>query len=277
VGGQVLIVDDEEAFADACAEYLRAAGIRATAVGSAGEARLHLAAGPVSLVLLDVNLPGSSGFDLCRELRATSDCPIVFISARGGEDDEILALGIGGDDYLTKPFSLALLLAKVRRLLDRFASAGRGAAAGDLEGPLAMDPGNAFGAFTESFDLMRTELAAFREREDRLTREHRTVIAQLGHDLGTPAASISAAAELLEVDEDDPRRVARLRVIRTKALRIARPPLGRVLFAGSDLSGFTEDGLARFRRTHSGFVSLMKSKTGLPTAWATSYFSFFRP
>jgi hypothetical protein len=79
------------------------------------------------------------------------------------------------------------------------------------------------------------------------------------------------------VDEDDPRRVARLRVIRAKALQIARPPLGRALFAGFDLSGFTEDGLARFRRTHSGFVSLMKSKTGLPTAWATSYFSFFRP
>jgi two-component system response regulator RegX3 len=134
VDGQVLIVDDEEAFADACAEYLRAAGIRATAVGSAEEARLHLAAGPVSLVLLDVNLPGSSGFDLCRELRAASDCPIVFISARGGEDDEILALGIGGDDYLTKPFSLALLLAKVHRLLDRFASAGRGAAGPGGEG-----------------------------------------------------------------------------------------------------------------------------------------------
>jgi signal transduction histidine kinase len=116
---------------------------------------------------------------------------------------------------------LLLVERRVLRPFRRMEAFASRVAAGDLEAPLAMDPGNAFGAFTESFDLMRTEFAASREREDRLTREHRTVIAQLGHDLGTPAASISAAAELLEVDEDDPRRAARLRVIRAKALQIA--------------------------------------------------------
>lgn len=115
----VLIVDDETDLAEACAEYLRAYGLVADTRGDAESALEWLARHDAGLVLLDVNLPGASGFDLCRRLRATTQVPILFISARGGEDDEILALSIGGDDYLTKPFSLALMLAKVRRMLAR--------------------------------------------------------------------------------------------------------------------------------------------------------------
>lgn len=116
----VLVVDDETALAQASVEYLQAFGISATAVDSAEAARQHLADGNTcSLVLLDVNLPGMNGFTFCRDLRARARTPIVFISARGGEDDQILALSIGGDDYLTKPFSLALLKAKVERMLAR--------------------------------------------------------------------------------------------------------------------------------------------------------------
>jgi len=119
----VLMIDDEAELCDATVEYLRGFGLSATAVGSAEAAGEVIASDDVGVVLLDVNLPGMNGFEFCRSLRAHSDTPIVFISARGGDDDQILALSIGGDDYVTKPYSLAVLLAKVRRILDRTASA----------------------------------------------------------------------------------------------------------------------------------------------------------
>jgi len=73
----------------------------------------------VDLILLDVNLGTSSGFDLCCTLRKTTDIPILFISARTSEDDMLLGLNIGGDDYIPKPYSLTMLLAKVKAVLKR--------------------------------------------------------------------------------------------------------------------------------------------------------------
>jgi two-component system response regulator RegX3 len=74
------------------------------------------------LILLDINLGSSSGFDLCRKLRQTTDIPILFISARTSDDDMLLALNIGGDDYIQKPYSLSVLLAKVKAVLKRYKS-----------------------------------------------------------------------------------------------------------------------------------------------------------
>jgi len=74
------------------------------------------------LILLDINLGGTSGFDLCNQLRKTTSVPILFISARKSDDDVLLALSIGGDDYIKKPYSLAILLAKVKVVLKRHGS-----------------------------------------------------------------------------------------------------------------------------------------------------------
>lgn len=71
------------------------------------------------VILLDINLPASSGFNLCKQLRQMGDTPILFISARTSDDDQILALGIGGDDYIQKSYSLSVLLAKVKAVLKR--------------------------------------------------------------------------------------------------------------------------------------------------------------
>ena len=76
------------------------------------------------VILLDVNLPGMNGFAFCRQVRAKVATPIIFISARTGDDDQILALSVGGDDYITKPFSLSVLLAKIRRALARGGGVG---------------------------------------------------------------------------------------------------------------------------------------------------------
>ena len=76
------------------------------------------------LLLLDINLGDGSGFELCKELRNTTDIPILFISARTSDDDQIIALSIGGDDYIQKPYSLSVLLAKVRAVLKRCGKKG---------------------------------------------------------------------------------------------------------------------------------------------------------
>lgn len=119
-----LIIDDEKILADSTAEYFNMFGVSAAVVYTAGECRAFLTENSADLLLLDINLGNESGFELCRELRAKTNIPILFISARTSDDDQIIALNIGGDDYIQKPYSLGVLLAKVKAVLKRY---GRGA------------------------------------------------------------------------------------------------------------------------------------------------------
>ena len=72
---------------------------------------------PCDLILMDVNLPGESGFARCRKLRQTSDTPVIFLTARDTPEDELLAFGVGGDDFIRKPYNSAVLLARIARIL----------------------------------------------------------------------------------------------------------------------------------------------------------------
>lgn len=117
-----LIVDDEQPLAESTAEYFNMFEVSAAAVFDAKGCLAFLREHMVDLILLDINLEKSSGFDLCRTLRETTQIPILFISARQSTDDEILALNIGGDDYIRKPYSLTVLLAKVKAVLKRYAN-----------------------------------------------------------------------------------------------------------------------------------------------------------
>lgn len=121
-----LIIDDEKLLADNTCEYFNMFDVRSKAVYSKKEAEEFLEKDSASLILLDINLSDGSGFELCRKIRETLNIPILFISARNTDDDKIIALNIGGDDYIEKPYSLGVLLAKVRVVLKRFA-AGSGA------------------------------------------------------------------------------------------------------------------------------------------------------
>lgn len=78
--------------------------------------------GPCDMILMDVNLPGESGFTLCRKLRQTSDTPVIFLTARDTPEDELLAFGVGGDDFIRKPYNSAVLLARIARILKTAAS-----------------------------------------------------------------------------------------------------------------------------------------------------------
>ncbi len=115
-----LIIDDEKLLADSTAEYFNIFNVKAKAVYTAEECRAFFAENSADLLLLDINLGSDSGFQLCRELREKTTVPILFISARTSDDDQIAALNIGGDDYIQKPYTLGVLLAKVKAVLKRY-------------------------------------------------------------------------------------------------------------------------------------------------------------
>lgn len=119
-GKRVLIIEDDTAIAELQRDYLEASGF-AVDIESRGDAGLRRAAeGRYNLVILDVMLPGLTGFEVCRELRAHSDIPILLVSARREDIDKIRGLGLGADDYITKPFSPAELVARVKAHLIRY-------------------------------------------------------------------------------------------------------------------------------------------------------------
>ncbi len=118
-----LIIDDEKILADSTAEYFNLFGVSTVAVYSVEESRKFFKDKTAELILLDINLGDGSGFDLCKALREKTNIPILFISARTSDDDKIVALNIGGDDYVQKPYSLGVLLAKVKAVLKRYGQA----------------------------------------------------------------------------------------------------------------------------------------------------------
>ena len=120
---KVLIVDDDEVIAASTAEYFNMFDVPSAYVTSYDAAVDFLDDHLVSLLLLDINLGDKSGFDLCRQVRENYDMPILFISARTSDDDVLIALNIGGDDYIKKPFTLNVLLAKVKAILGRYEKA----------------------------------------------------------------------------------------------------------------------------------------------------------
>ena len=119
---QCLIVDDELELAQMTCEYFQMFDVSCAYVGSVAEYDEFMKENTIDLLLLDVNLQQDSGFVLCKRIRENSDLPILFISARQSDDDMLTALQIGGDDYIKKPYTLSILLAKVRVMLKRMSA-----------------------------------------------------------------------------------------------------------------------------------------------------------
>ena len=118
-----LIVDDETELAKMTCEYFQMFDVSCTYVENITQCEQFLTEHTVEMLLLDINLKEESGFLLCKKIRETSDIPILFISARQSDDDVLAALNIGGDDYIKKPYSLSVLLAKVKIILKRMGKA----------------------------------------------------------------------------------------------------------------------------------------------------------
>ena len=114
-----LIVDDETELAKMTAEYFEMFDIKTQYVNTAASCFDFLSQNDVDVILLDINLGDGSGFQVCKTVREKYQLPILFISARQSDDDVLVALSIGGDDYIKKPYSLSVLLAKVKVNLKR--------------------------------------------------------------------------------------------------------------------------------------------------------------
>lgn len=116
---RVLLVDDERDIVEPLQYALERAGFEVETSGDGAEALERARAEPFDVVVLDVMLPGLSGIDVCRTLRGESDVPILMLTARDAEVDRVLGLELGADDYVTKPFSTAELVSRIRAILRR--------------------------------------------------------------------------------------------------------------------------------------------------------------
>jgi two-component system, OmpR family, KDP operon response regulator KdpE len=122
VSARVLVVDDEPQFLRALSTNLRGAGYDVDTAATAAAALAAAPLRPPDAVILDLLLPDGSGRDVCRELRTWTQAPIILVSAVGDDDEKIAALDAGADDYVTKPFAIGELLARLRAVLRRSGS-----------------------------------------------------------------------------------------------------------------------------------------------------------
>ncbi len=142
---RILIVEDEPGIADTLQYALRTDGFEPAWCATGEEALASARETAPALVILDVGLPDASGFEVFKRIRATSDVPVVFLTARSDEIDRVVGLELGADDYIAKPFSPRELVARVRSILRRSGKAGApvpaGAAAPSTSGPIVVDEG----------------------------------------------------------------------------------------------------------------------------------------
>ncbi len=124
MGQKILIVEDEKELADILGAYLEVEGFNPIVAKDGIEGLKAFYEYQPDLMLLDIMLPGCDGIQICKEVREKSDIPVIMISAKSGEMDKVIALGIGADDYVTKPFSPLELVARVKAQLRRYEKSG---------------------------------------------------------------------------------------------------------------------------------------------------------
>ncbi|MGB8397931.1 response regulator [Bradyrhizobium sp.] len=147
---RILIVDDELHIREVIRVALKKAGMTVAEARDGREALIRFASDKPDLIILDIGMPEFDGLDVCREIRKFSDVPILFLSARDDEIDRVLGLEIGGDDYVTKPFSPRELVARVNVILRRISARGtegRTPPTALARGSLAIDPEQHVAAF----------------------------------------------------------------------------------------------------------------------------------
>jgi two-component system KDP operon response regulator KdpE len=179
VSQRVLVVDDEPQFLRALATNLRGAGYEVETAATASDALAAAGLNPPDAVILDLLLPDGSGREVTSELRTWSTAPIVLISAVGDEAEKIAALDAGADDYVTKPFAIGELLARLRAVLRRVVSPGEpmihiGALTVDLERSLVTVDGKPVHLTPHEFRLLRV----LAQNEGKLLT-HRTILREV--------------------------------------------------------------------------------------------------
>ncbi len=217
----VLVVEDEDSFVEALTVGLKREGFRVQVATDGAQALAVFDAVRPDLVLLDVMLPKISGIDVCRELRSRSRVPIIMVTAKGSEIDTVVGLEVGADDYVTKPYRLRELVARIRAVLRRTPVDGQAALSGEAVtvGDVTLDPerhevsirGEAVGLPLKEFELLGLLL----ENAGRvLTRE--TLIDRVWGpdyvgDTKTLDVHIKRLRAKVEVEPSNPTRIVTIR------------------------------------------------------------------
>ncbi len=209
----ILVVDDEPEIVDLMRDFLEADAFAVVTARDADEARSVLARTSVDAVLLDIMMPGRSGFDLLREMRGTGDIPVLFLSARDGDSDKIRGLGLGADDYIVKSATPAEVVARVKAVLRR--ASNRQSASTRLDfGRLVLDldareillDGEPISFTAREFDLLRL-LAEHPRRVFPRDELFERLWGEYG-DRHTVTVHIGRIREKIEEDPAQPRYIA---------------------------------------------------------------------
>jgi len=219
VSARILIVEDEPAIADAVGYALRGEGHEVEVVGD-GEHAVSTALGDeYDLLVLDLMLPGVSGVEVCRRLREESAVPILMLTARDSEVDRVLGLEAGADDYITKPFSMTELLARVRAILRRRDLDARASSAARRIGGLDLDL-ERYEASVDGEPVRLTQselkLLAFLAREPGRVYSRREIMQHLWESdyVGDERAADLHVSNIRRKIERDPEKPERLVTVR---------------------------------------------------------------
>jgi DNA-binding response OmpR family regulator len=213
---RVLVVEDDRTVAEVVTRYLEREGFAVESVGDGHEALARADAQLPDLVVLDIMLPGLDGLEVCRRLRSRAPIPVVMLTARGSEEDKVLGLELGADDYVSKPFSPRELTARVKAVLRR-----AGSPLGDLDRDESVEHDGLRIDFGAREARVRGELATLTAREFELlaflVRHPRQVFRRdelLEHvwgytygDTSTVTVHIRRLREKIEDDPSQPRRI----------------------------------------------------------------------
>lgn len=227
----ILVVDDEAGVRDLLRDCLEMEGFHVSEAETGNEIVARLDTGDIDLITLDLNLGGENGFDLVRQIRATRNVPIVMITGKGDTIDRVVGLELGADDYITKPFQLREVVARIRAVLRRYENGTEGAAAsaapaqavsgerytfGDLslnipQRQLTDGDGTARELTTSEFDL----LVAFLRRPSRVLSRDNIMDLLKGHEWSPMDRSIDALiVRLRRKVEPDPTAPVLIKTVR---------------------------------------------------------------
>ena len=229
MGERVLIIDDDRKLAAMLVDYLRPRGIAAEVALDAKRGLAALAAGSFDAVVLDVMLPDLDGFEVCRRVRASSDVPVLMLTARGDPEDRVVGLELGADDYLPKPFDPRELLARLHAIVRRRSGGGAARPSVLRFGRLAIDPaarqvrrdGVLCPLTAYQFDilyLLARNAGRVLSRDAILERLRHSSHEAFDRSIDVHVSRIRAAIE------DDPRRPTRLVTVRGAGYQFARLP-----------------------------------------------------
>ena len=213
----VLLVEDDASIREVATLGLEQSGLRVTAVGDGREGLDRFRQGGVDLVVLDVMLPSLDGFEVCREIRRESQAPIVMLTARCELHDVVVGLELGADDYVTKPFELPELVARVKAVLRRAAPAGT-AARSASPGSRSIRTDSPRRKRGEELQLTATEFRLLLELARRpkqvFTRELLLELVWNYDYLGDSRLVDAAVQRLRAKVEDDPKQPALIKTVR---------------------------------------------------------------